>query len=93
MGIRLALGATSGGVLRMVLRESLCLVLIGVAIRAAAALMSTRFVSSLLFGVSATDPLTVAAATLLLVFVAAVASFLPALRASRVDPMVALRCE
>lgn len=93
MGIRLALGATSGCVLRMVLRESLWLVLIGVAIGVSATLVSTRFVSSLLFGVSATDPLTVAGATLLLVFVAAVASFLPALRASRVDPMVALRCE
>src|SRR4029079_16805123 len=57
MGIRLALGATSGGELRMVLRESLWLVLIGVSIGAAAALLSTRFVSSLLFGVSATDPL------------------------------------
>ena len=93
MGIRLALGATSGGVLRMVLRESLWLVLIGVAIGVVATLVSTRFISSLLFGVSATDPVTVAGATLLLVLVAALASLLPALRASRVDPMVALRCE
>jgi ABC-type antimicrobial peptide transport system permease subunit len=93
IGIRMALGETPGGVLVMVLRESAVLVVAGIAIGLAATLAATRLISSMLFGIGAGDPLTIAGATLLMVAVAAVACFLPARRASRVDPMVALRCE
>jgi predicted permease len=91
IGIRLALGATPARALRMVLRESLWLALAGIAIGVPAALAATRLISTMLFGVSATDPLTIAVATLLMLAVAAMAAFLPARRAARVDPMEALR--
>jgi predicted permease len=93
IGIRLALGATPGKVLSMVLKESLLLVFLGIAIGVPAALAATRLISARLFGVSAADPLTLAAAALLMIGVAALAAFLPALRASKVDPLVALRYE
>jgi len=93
IGIRLALGATRAGVRAMVLREVLLLVGIGIAIGVPATLAATHYISSLLFGVSAADPLTIVIAALLMTAVAALAGFLPALRASRVDPMVALRYE
>jgi ABC-type antimicrobial peptide transport system permease subunit len=97
MGIRTALGAQRGAVVWMILKEALCLVLIGVAIGVPVSLGAARLVSSrisgLLFGLKATDPLTIAAATALLVMAAAIAGYLPARRASRVDPMVALRNE
>ena len=93
IGIRLALGATRATVLGMILRESVLLVLIGIGIGIPAALAAARLISARLFGVSAADPLTIATAASLLIAVAALASFVPARRGSRVDPMVALRYE
>jgi predicted permease len=93
IGIRMAMGATRAGVLGMVLSESMLLVLAGLAIGLPAALAATRLISSRLYGVSAADPLTIVDAILLMVAVAALAGFIPARRASKVDPMVALRFE
>ena len=93
IGIRMALGAEHRSILRMVMRETLLLVTIGVAIGVFAALASTRLVSSMLFGLEPTDPVTLVAATGVMLAVAACAGYLPARRASRVDPMVALRYE
>jgi putative ABC transport system permease protein len=91
IGIRMALGAQRRDVLGMTLRQGLRLVGIGVGLGIAGALVLTRLMSSLLFGVSATDPVTFVAITLVLTGVALVASYIPALRATRVDPMLALR--
>ena len=93
IGIRLALGAQRGDVLHMVLSQGAKTALIGVAIGIAAALGLTELMRSLLFGVSARDPITFAAVAGLLVFVAFLASYLPARRAMLVDPQVALRYE
>ena len=97
MGIRMALGAARGSVVRMVMREALILVLIGLAIGVPGAYIVGRLASSqvsgLLFGLSATDPATLTASALALTIVAAVAAYLPAMRAARVDPIVALRTE
>ena len=93
IGIRMALGAQRGNVLWLVLKETLSLIIIGVAIGLCTALAATRVISSMLFGMTATDPSTIAMATLVLVAVAAFAGYLPAKRASQVDPMVALRYE
>jgi ABC-type antimicrobial peptide transport system permease subunit len=97
MGIRMALGASRGDVVWMVMREALALAVIGVAIGVPSALAAARLASSqiagLLFGLKASDPLTMVAAAVLLTFIAAIAGYLPARRASRVDPMVALRNE
>ena len=93
IGVRLALGATRAAVLAMILRESGRLVLAGLAVGIVAAIALVRLVSSRLYGVSATDPWTFAGAALLLLAIAALAAFVPARRASRVDPMVALRCD
>jgi ABC-type antimicrobial peptide transport system permease subunit len=93
IGIRLALGASRENVLSMVLRESLVLVGVGAAIGVPIALALGTLISSRLFGVAATDPITIIAATALMISVAALASFLPARRASQVDPMIALRWE
>ena len=91
IGIRMALGAQRGDVLGLVMRESMVLVAIGVLIGAGIALGTGRFVATLLFGLPPTDPASLAAAIGVMVTVAALAGFLPARRASRVDPMVALR--
>jgi predicted permease len=93
IGIRLALGAEPANVLWQVLRETLVLVLIGIAIGVPVALGGTLFVRSLLFGLGFADPVAILFAATLLALVAALAGFLPARRASRVDPMVALRYE
>jgi len=93
IGIRMALGAEQGRVLRMVLEEVSLLIAIGLLAGGAAALATTRFMSSLLYGVTPTDPVTLALAAGVLTSVAAIAGYIPARRASRVDPMVALREE
>jgi predicted permease len=93
IGIRMALGAHGGDVMRLVLRETLLLVAIGLVIGLAAAAATTRMMESLLFGLTATDPLTIALATILLLAVTLLAGWLPARRAARVDPMVVLRHE
>lgn len=93
IGIRMALGATSGKVLAAVLREGLTVATVGIVLGLAGALAVTRVLSSFLYDVSPTDPITFTGMTALLVIVALVASYLPARRAAQVDPMVALRCE
>jgi predicted permease len=93
IGIRVALGARSVDVLGLVLGHGMKMALVGVAIGLAAALGLTRLMESLLFGVSSRDPVTFACVTLVLVFVALVACYIPARRAMRVDPCVALRHE
>jgi len=93
IGIRIALGAQAGAVMRLVLRQGMKLVLLGVALGTGAALAVTRVVKFLLFGLSATDPLSYAGVALLLTMVGLLACYLPARRATRVDPMVALRAE
>jgi len=93
IGIRMALGAQRSSVLRLVVGNGLTLAVIGVAIGAAAALVATRALQRLVFGVSTTDPGVFAFVALALTAVAVTAAALPALRASRVDPIVALRSE
>lgn len=91
IGIRIALGARSADVVRLVMKETMLLVAAGVAIGLGAALAATRLIASLLYGLTPNDPVTMAVAALLMIAVAALAGYLPARRASRVDPMTALR--
>ena len=93
IGIRMALGAGRGQVLRMVLREAARMALLGVTIGLVAALLVTRLMAELLFGISAHDPLTLVAVAALLALVALAACYIPAWRATKVDPLVALRYE
>jgi predicted permease len=93
LGIRMALGATPPAILRLVIRQGLALALCGVGIGLIAAVAFARLVSGLLFGVRSTDPVTFGAIAILLTAVALLASYIPARRAARIDPMISLRCE
>jgi ABC-type antimicrobial peptide transport system permease subunit len=91
IGVRIALGANGRQVAWMVLGESLLLVAIGAIVGLAAALAAGRFVTTILFGLTPTDPVTIAVTVAVIVAVATLAAYLPARRAARIDPMVALR--
>lgn len=93
MGIRLALGAQPASILRLVVKQALALTALGIGVGLAAALALTRVMSTLLYGVSANDALTFVVTPLSLGIVALLASYIPARRASKLDPMIALRCE
>jgi len=91
-GVRLALGANGSEVARLVLRQGITLALAGACVGLAGALVVSHVMSGLLYGVSPTDPLSFGGVTSMLTAVALAASFIPARRAIRVDPIVALRC-
>ena len=93
IGIRIALGSTPGGILSLVVRQGMTLALSGVVLGVAAALVFSRLMRSLLFGITATDAMTFVVIPSLLILVALLATYIPARRAARVDPMISLRCE
>jgi putative ABC transport system permease protein len=93
IGIRVTLGAQQGQVLRLIMLQGFALAAVGVAVGIALAFIFTRFLASLLFGVQPFDPVTFVCVAFLLTFIALAACYLPARRAMRVDPMVALRYE
>jgi putative ABC transport system permease protein len=93
IGIRLALGANRGKILRMVLQQGLGLALAGTAVGIAAALIVAHLMAGLLFGVTPSDPLTFVGVAIVLTVVALAACYLPARRATKVDPLTSLRCE
>jgi ABC-type antimicrobial peptide transport system permease subunit len=93
IGVRVALGADPGSVLRMVVRRGLWLAGLGIVVGLAGAALLTRFMRSVLFGVGTTDPLTFAGVAAVLLAVAFLASWIPARRAARVDPLIAMRAE
>jgi putative ABC transport system permease protein len=93
IGVRLALGAQTGAILKLVVGQGMKLVASGVALGLAASFSLTRLMSNMLFGVSAVDPMTFGAITLLLTFVGLLACWIPARRAMKLDPMMALRYE
>jgi putative ABC transport system permease protein len=93
IGIRMALGARRTDVLRMTVTQGLRLVSVGMLLGLAAAVLLTRVLASLLFGISATDPITFIGISLVLLAVAILASYVPALRATKVDPITALRAQ
>jgi putative ABC transport system permease protein len=93
IGIRIALGSTPGGILKLVVRQGMTLALFGVILGLTAALAFTRLMRSLLFGITATDGVTFVVIAGVLVLVALLASYIPARRAAQVDPMISLRCE
>jgi putative ABC transport system permease protein len=93
IGLRIALGAQTRDVLKLIVGQAMKLALIGISLGMLGAFALTRLMKSLLFGVSSTDPMTFAVVALLLVLAALLAAWLPAWRATRVDPMIALRSE
>jgi len=93
IGIRMALGAERRGIVWMVMRETLVLVVAGIAVGVPVALGAARLISSQLFGLGPADPLTLVASALVLIGVASLAGFLPARKASKVNPLTALRYE
>ena len=93
IGIRMALGARQADVLKMTVNQGLKLVSIGMMLGLAAAFLLTRLLASLLFGISSTDPITFLGISLVLLAVAILASYLPALRATKVDPIIASRAQ
>jgi hypothetical protein len=93
IGLRMALGAEPGGIVRMIVWQGVKLALVGIVIGLAAARALTRLIQNMLYGVSPTDPFTYVAVSIVLIGVAALASYIPARRAAHIDPMLALRAE
>jgi putative ABC transport system permease protein len=93
IGVRMALGADPGQVTRMFMRQAFALTAVGVTLGLGAAAASTRFLQSWLYGVTPLDPITFAACAVSMMLIAALASYLPARRAARIDPLIALKAE